>query len=43
MMSSIAFMLTLNNLRRHEDRMAVTETDPAALRMAEMASRWTGR
>ncbi len=43
MMSSAAFMLTLNNLRLHEDAMAVTETDPAALRMAAMASRWTGR
>jgi putative membrane protein len=43
MMSSIAFMLILNNLRQHEDRAAVTETDPAARQMAAMAARWTGR
>jgi putative membrane protein len=43
MMSSAAFMLTLNNLRRHEDRAALAETDPEVLRMAAMASRWTGR
>ena len=43
MMSSVAFMLTLNNVRRHEDRMAEVETDPRAREMAAMASRWTGR
>jgi putative membrane protein len=43
MMSSIAFMLTLNNIRRHEDRMATIETDPDVRRMAAMAARWTGR
>jgi putative membrane protein len=43
MMSSAAFMITLNNLRRHEDRAAPEETDPRAIRMAEMARAWTGR
>ncbi len=43
MMSSVAFMLILNHVRQHEDRTAVTETDPAARQMAEMAARWTGR
>ncbi len=43
MMSSVAFMLTLNNVRRDEDRLAEIETDPRALEMARLASRWTGR
>ena len=43
MMSSVAFMLTLNNVRPHEDRMAELETDPRAREMAALASRWTGR
>ncbi len=43
MMSSVAFMLTLNNVRRHEDHLAEIETDPRAREMAALASRWTGR
>ncbi len=43
MMSSAAFMLTLNNIRRHEDKAGPPIDDPAAARMAEMSRQWTGR
>jgi putative membrane protein len=43
MMSSIAFMLTLNNVRLHEDRMPVVEYDDDGKDHIEVfASRWTG-
>ena len=43
MMSAVAFMLTLNNVRCHEDRISELETDPRARAMAELARNWTGR
>ena len=44
MMSSIAFMLTLNNVRLHEDRMPAVEYDDDGKDHIEVfASRWTGR
>jgi putative membrane protein len=43
MMSSVAFMLTLNSVRRHEEQMVELETDPAAREMALLARSWTGR
>jgi putative membrane protein len=45
MMSSVAFMLTLNNVRRYEDSMPTLECDDDADgdRVTVFASSWTGR
>lgn len=43
MMSAVAFMLVLNNLRRHEEAAPPAAMDEEARQMALLASRWTGR
>jgi putative membrane protein len=43
MMSSVAFMLILNNIRLLEEKRPVSEMTEAEQRMAALASRWTGR
>lgn len=46
MMSSVAFMLILNNVRLHEDRMSADTPEPEDLddrRITLSASSWTGR
>ena len=43
MMSSIAFMLILNNIRLNEEREAAEETDVDDAKNVVFASRWTGR
>ena len=43
MMSSVAFMLTLNYIRIHEDSVPLATMSEEERRMAMMASRWTGR
>ncbi|MGH7119562.1 MAG: cytochrome c oxidase assembly protein [Acetobacteraceae bacterium] len=42
MMSGIAVVLVVNNLRLHEER-SPPPTDPAAARISAMAASWTGR
>jgi putative membrane protein len=43
MMSSVAFMLILNNIRLLEDKRPLSEMTDAEREMAALASRWTGR
>ncbi len=43
MMSSAAFMLTLNHIRIVEDAVPLEAMTEEERRMAEMARRWTGR
>lgn len=43
MMSSAAFMLTLNHIRIHEESVPLEAMTEEERRMAAMASRWTGR
>jgi putative membrane protein len=43
MMSSAAFMLVLNNLRRHEESVPLPELSEEQRRVVVLSSRWTGR
>jgi putative membrane protein len=43
MMSSAAFMLILNNVRRHEESLPPPELPGAEHRIVVLSSRWTGR
>lgn len=43
MISSVAFMLVLNNLRRHEELIPPTDLPDEQHRIVVLSSRWTGR